>query len=78
MKFQNLSQRPVLADSPMTVSPCDEDSPFSLFKVRKKKVTVKSRISCDYSASGSIVTTPTNKRYANKEKEVIKVCLFSL
>lgn len=63
----------------MVLSPCMEDSPFSLFKVKKKSTIVKSKIAfnTEYSAGGSIVTTPTNKKYNDVKDAAKKVCILS-
>lgn len=55
--------------SPLTQALALEDSPYSLFKVRKKITAHRPKIiNCsDFSPFGSIVTTPTNKKCPEKD-----------
>lgn len=46
-----------------------DDSPYSLFKVKKSKSVLRAKISAsvEYSPYGSVATTPTNKKYPIEE-----------
>lgn len=62
----------------MVLSPCVEDSSYSLFKIKKKNTLVQTKLAfcTEYSASGSIITTPTNQKYNNGNDATKKVWKF--